>query len=77
MSRYYPDPDQIVPVSRDPFARHDVVRVLIDEDERGECAFCGQVARFNYGIWPDGVYRATEISDTQFCGIGCWRDYHG
>ena len=60
-----------VTISRDAFARHDVVR----EKATGECAWCGQPARWRYGIHADGVHTRPSMGRKVFCSRSCERSY--
>ena len=59
-----------VAIARDSFARHDVVR----QRAHGECAWCGQPARFRYGIHSDGGRRSMQTR--VFCGRSCERAFN-
>lgn len=63
---------QIVQLSRDPFARGDVVRKTVSAGPGG-CQWCGQVRKsgrlFRYGWWSDGGRQTWD--DRQFCSVSC------
>jgi hypothetical protein len=76
-----------VQIGRDPFARHDIVRRLVDADGT-TCSWCGRVRRggkaihpddgakegdklFQYAIDPDAIQRRLQIIDGLFCTAGC------
>jgi len=63
----------VVTISRDPFARHDVIRQRVN----GTCSFCGNPAKFKYGHCPDAVWPRNNWAKGEFCGIACARAYHG
>lgn len=62
-----------VTISRDPFARAEVVRTKVGA---GSCSWCGTVRRlWQYGTEVDtGHYSAHR---GQFCSKSCHDDYHG
>lgn len=65
----------IAVISRDPFARSELVRkrvVLVG----CECTECGSVARFRYGTRHDDRPGRVEWADGRFCGVDCFRTYH-
>ena len=64
---------KFVTISRDAFARHDVVRTKCGPGE--SCHWCGQPARFEYGIWWDDR-RAPDWALGAYCSIGCYRSYY-
>jgi hypothetical protein len=65
---------QYVTINRDPFARCDLIRTKVSKD--CECSWCGQKAKFYYGVHRDGIYAQPEFKDKPFCGIGCYRDFY-
>jgi hypothetical protein len=54
-------------VSRDPFARSEVVRVDV------ECAGCARRARFQYGVEHDGIRARVHWSPVLVCSLACHR----
>jgi len=60
-----------VSISRDPFGRFNVVR----QKAEGECAWCGQPAKFRYGINRDDKNK-NEMQEKVFCSRSCERDYN-
>jgi hypothetical protein len=77
--------ENITHISRDPFAREEIIRMRVPIVFNGaSCSFCGQVKHsgkarnpylFQYGIERDSGARAW--SKGLFCSIGCYRLYHG
>jgi len=66
--------DKHVQISRDPFARHDVVRRVVDKHDRRDCDWCGREgAKYQYGIWPDDGGPMYE--NKVFCCKGCHDSY--
>ena len=68
----------VTTVSRDPFARTELRRYVVDGDLRRPCRQCGRAkARFVYFVERDD--RAAKIPRPYqagvFCGISCFRDY--
>lgn len=63
-------------ISRDVFARMDVVRETVTKPDRKPCAWCGQLARFRYGVQPDSISGRVSWYDKMFCSVGCLRSYH-
>lgn len=61
-------------ISRDPFARHNIVREKVTE--HCECAWCGQPAKFRYGINRDDRNR-NEMQEKVFCSRSCNKAYYG
>jgi len=65
-------------VSRDPFARVELVRMAVDTDET--CAFCGQRRKtgklFNYGVERDGINTRPHWDTHLFCSVRCYRHFH-
>lgn len=59
-------------ISRDPFARVEVVR---RSERGGTCAWCGREARYRYGTQSDAG--RTDWQVRRFCSIGCMRAFHG
>lgn len=63
-------------LSRDPFARHNVIKQTV---EGKECDNCGQPGKngklFQYGIDPDAGKKS--FSKGKFCSKGCHNSYHG
>jgi len=59
-------------ISRNPFARLETIRRRVPRGS--ECAFCGQVARFEYGTETDNGKRHTD--GKYFCNIGCRKAYY-
>ena len=62
-----------VQVSRNPFARHDVMRRVV---ETKPCAWCGHDAKFQYGVLLDGIETLAYYGRHVFCNIICWRSYN-
>jgi len=60
-----------VTISRDPFARCEVVRRLIDTQV--ECAGCARRARFQYGVEHDGIGARVHWSPVLVCSLACHR----
>lgn len=61
-----------VSVSRDPFSRCDLVRVLVPSDQRDSCAWCGtRPGRFRYGIDHDRIHSRTSMDAKAFCCKEC------
>lgn len=70
--------DDLVLISHDPFGRWSLYRECLDDDRRGECAFCGSYkGRFAYYTWDDGIYTRPERIKGRFCSKGCMIAYHG
>ena len=71
--------NDFVSVSRDPFAREDIVRETVETS--GSCKWCGNTRRggklFHYGVQPDSINGRVNWIDGLFCGISCMRTYHG
>jgi len=71
-------------VSRDPFARTELVRRTVLLPTRGShphgrtCAWCGGTSArrrlFCYEVWHDGG--RTDAIPGYFCSVGCMRSYH-
>ncbi len=62
-----------VQINRDPFARVSLMR----EKASGECAWCGQPARFAYH-WEDDSRTFPDIGRARervFCSVGCYRSF--
>jgi len=64
-----------VTISRDPFARESTVRETITKSEHRECAWCGQPAKFRYGVERDSAFGHAHINPKPFCSRSCARDY--
>jgi hypothetical protein len=71
-----------VQLSRDPFARQDIIRSSEALDEHGQhsgCAWCGNFrARgekmlFRYGVWPDSGH--SYWHSKAFCSKSCYDSY--
>ena len=60
-----------VTVNRDPFARCETVRRLVDTQV--ECAGCARRARFQYGRLSDGIRTRVSWSPVLVCGLACLR----
>ncbi len=58
-------------VSRDPFARCEVVRRVVRVDV--ECPGCTRRARFQYGVEFDGVGTRVHWSPVVTCSLACFR----
>jgi len=64
-------------IERDPFARMTLTRETLPKDERGECTWCGQPARFTYAWEEDSsARRGMPMQDKPFCSVGCFRTYY-
>jgi hypothetical protein len=66
-----------VQLSRNPFARYDLVR---ESCGNGKCTWCGQSRKtlFRYGLDYDRVYyRGPDWFNGQFCNLDCHRAYNG
>lgn len=66
-----------VQISRDPFARQELVRRTIYSPKVNPpvCDWCGSRARFQYGTWRDGSARP-DYDLRVFCSVGCYRSFH-
>lgn len=64
--------NRVVSISRDPFARHNIIR----RKASGKCMWCGSPAKFEYGYSPDAVAVKHTWMKGVFCGISCARIYH-
>ena len=60
-----------VTISRDAFARSEVVRRVIRVEV--ECAGCTRRARFQYGRLSDGIRTQVHWSPVLVCGLACLR----
>ena len=60
-----------VTVSRDPFARCEVVRRTVKTNL--ECPGCTRRARFQYGTEFDGITTRVHWSPVLVCGLACFR----
>lgn len=61
-------------ISRDPFARQDVIRMTIHTQD--DCKLCGQNRHghlFQYGIWPDD--KEPDFEREFFCSKPCHDQY--
>jgi hypothetical protein len=58
-------------VSRDPFARSEVVRRVVRVEV--ECAACTRRARFQYGVEHDGIRTQVHWSPVLVCSLACHR----
>lgn len=63
-----------VTVSRDPFARTELVRETVPVGARSPCWWCGQPGRFTYSTETDGG--RTYPHPGVFCSVYCFRTYH-
>jgi hypothetical protein len=73
-------------ISRDPFARHTLVRITICPLASGEtCSWCGSVRRsrrgrtpflYRYGTEPDAIRSRIAWHDGAFCSKSCHDAYH-
>jgi hypothetical protein len=67
----------IVQLSRDPFARGDLVRKTEPAGAQA-CRWCGQVRKsgrlFRYGWWSDGGRLSWD--SRPFCSVGCRNTYY-
>ena len=62
------------PISRDQFARHDIVRATVPKSERKSCEWCGyRPGRFRYGIAPDAG--RPWLDAEAFCCKSCADSY--
>jgi len=59
-------------IQRHPFARVETVR----EKASGECANCGQPAKFRYGMHADGIATRPAMQRWVFCGRACQRSFN-
>jgi hypothetical protein len=63
-------------LSRDPFAREDVIRETVETDF--SCEWCGSRKNnrrlFRYGVWTDSPDKKHWQSKL-FCSVGCMRSY--
>ena len=66
----------VVTISRDPFARTELVRAVNDDALGCECTECGGVGRFRYGTLHDDRPGRIEWAEGRFCGVVCFREYH-
>jgi len=65
-------------ISRDPYARVDFVRRLVDKDDRKDCDWCGSApGRFEYGYWEDGINKKPVWLKGAYCCVGCGRNALG
>ena len=65
---------RIIAISRDPFARRDVVRETVAKRDRKPCAWCGsRPGRFRYGAHADGICTRPELSRRAYCCADCAR----
>ena len=60
-----------VTISRNPFARCEVVRRVVRVEV--ECAGCARPARFQYGRLSDGIRTQVHWSPVLVCGLACLR----
>ena len=60
-----------ITVNRDPFARCETVRRLVDTQV--ECAGCARRARFQYGVQHDGIRARVHWSPVLVCSLACFR----
>lgn len=68
-------------ISRDPFARQEIVRRVIHPPEYDKgCDWCGGFAKrsglFEYGIERDDKPGRVAPISGKFCSISCLRSYH-
>jgi hypothetical protein len=63
--------DKVVQLSRNPYARYTIVRNKV---EARKCDFCGQPAKFQYGVDLDAG--GTNWQRGVFCGKSCCESYH-
>jgi len=70
------DMTNIVTISQDAYGRYEVIRRRLTDEECGAvCAWCGQPAKFEYGVWNSGVNTKPEMDGRAFCSINCRRAY--
>ena len=71
--------NDFVSVSRDPFAREDIVRETVETSNT--CDWCGNTRRggrlFHYGIERDDRPGRVDWQSGLFCSIICMRIYYG
>ena len=66
----------LITINHDAFARYETVRRLLEKEEACTCSWCGNRAKFEYGIHNDGVYTKPEMDGIAFCSISCRRIYY-
>jgi hypothetical protein len=62
-----------VTIKHDAFGRFETVRTKAE----GECAWCGQPAKFAYGTRNDGVFTKLAMDRKVFCSMPCRMQYFG
>jgi hypothetical protein len=71
-------PNSYVSVYRDPFARFDVVRKIVDEGQ--SCAWCSGKRKngtlFLYGVQMDSIRNGVSWDRRGFCSFACRKAYH-
>ena len=67
-------PDNDVQISHDAFARYSVYRRV---ERSNQCAWCERPGRFQYTEHADDNPCSRYYDNKVFCGIDCWRTYHG
>ena len=69
---------RFIAISREPFARLDVVRRLVDT--ASGCSWCGGRRRsgrlFQYGVDPDSLMSRTAWTRGLFCSKACHDSYN-
>lgn len=70
--------ENVVQINRDPFARHDIVRRVVQT--HSSCTWCGSKQSggglFEYGTQPDDNGRVNWHKGL-FCSKSCHDSYHG
>ena len=61
-----------ITIARDPFARVDIIRTKAT----GECAWCGQPAKYRYGTHADGISTRPQYQKQVFCSRSCERSHN-
>lgn len=61
-------------LSRNPFARHTVIRETVKKHERKECKNCNQQGKYRYGVDPDSGSK--HFLQGTFCSKSCCESYH-
>ena len=67
--------ENIITISHDGSGRFEVVRRLLDKTEMCDCQWCGNRAKFEYGIWYDGINTKPSMDGIGFCSIRCRNTY--
>ena len=69
--------DNYVSISRDPFAREELVRRVIHTEKT--CDWCGNNCHnrlFEYGIESDALYHRVNWIKGHFCSVNCMMDFY-